>query len=107
LGVSGTVLDALVGLIDADLIPHSGLTLYGCGPDGMLQALASFADKHDLECQLALEEIMACGIGLCQGCNVAMRLPDDTPQHSYHERYHLACIDGPVFKARALDRWQN
>ena len=106
-GVAGTVLDALQDLMEAAIIPESGLSLYGCGPAGMMRALANFAGQHEMDCQLALEEIMACGIGLCQGCNVAMRLPGNAPEHSYHQRYRLSCIDGPVFKAKELATWQN
>ena len=52
-------------------------TLYVCGPPMMMEAIRLFAVKHNIKCYLALETIMACGIGICQGCSVEKNTTDD------------------------------
>ena len=60
----------------------------------------NYAIKNDYACQLALETIMACGIGICQGCTIEKKCKND--KHSYRDKYALACIDGPVFNIEEL-----
>ena len=66
-----------------------------CGPTPMLEAVAKLAREHDLPCQLALEEFMACGIGGCAGCNVLLQTADGPAMKR-------VCVDGPVFDAREV-----
>ena len=56
--------------------------------------------KNNYDCQLALETIMACGIGICQGCTIEKK--SSNISHSYRNKYALACIDGPVFNIEEL-----
>ncbi len=65
--------------------------IYACGPTGMLVAVADIARRHDCNCQVAVETLMACGMGACQGC----ALPDADRSGFY---LHV-CQDGPVFDA--------
>ena len=44
--------------------------IFACGPTPMLRAVADLAARHDLPCQVSLEEFMACGVGGCAGCAV-------------------------------------
>jgi dihydroorotate dehydrogenase electron transfer subunit len=77
-------------------LPASALAetqLLGCGPHGMLRALADLAREFDVPCQLALEEYMACGVGGCAGCTVLVQ----TPAGPAMKR---VCVDGPVFESR-------
>ena len=72
-------------------------TLYACGPDGMLHALARIAAERRLPCQVSLEGYMACGVGACLGCvatgkNHSPQTPD----------YRCVCTEGPVFEASEL-----
>jgi dihydroorotate dehydrogenase electron transfer subunit len=71
------------------------VALYACGPPPMLAAAARLARSHSLPCQVALEEFMACGVGGCAGCAVAVR----TEQGVAMKR---VCVDGPVFEAEAV-----
>lgn len=61
-GTKGTVIDAIN---EANV---DGAVIYACGPMPMLKALAEYAEAHDMEAQISLEERMACGIGACLGC---------------------------------------
>jgi dihydroorotate dehydrogenase electron transfer subunit len=57
-----------------------------CGPRPMLNALAAFAHKQNIPCQLSTEERMACGIGTCVGCVLKI-----------NGTYLRICTEGPVF----------
>lgn len=77
--------------------------VYACGPMPMLRAVAEVCDEEGVACQVAVEEHMACGIGVCWTCVVPVRDPDGAVRH------RRACIDGPVFDGSAIDwdatRW--
>jgi len=69
--------------------------MFGCGPEPMLQATARVAAEHGVDCQLSLEEYMACAVGGCAGCTV----PVHRDQGVTMQR---VCVDGPVFAARSI-----
>ena len=77
-GVKGRVTDAVKPLLDAGGISK----VYACGPDAMLNALASLCIPRAVPAELSREAYMRCGIGLCGSCE--------------HEG-RLVCLDGPVF----------
>jgi dihydroorotate dehydrogenase electron transfer subunit len=60
----------------------------------MLRALAAFAIKQDLPCEVSLEGPMACGIGICQGCPVE--------RTGGEKKYALVCTDGPAFNIKDI-----
>ncbi len=71
--------------------------IYACGPEKMCEALKYFADKHKLEVQISMETIMACGMGLCQGCAIK------TYDNKGNDKISLVCKDGPVFKGNEIN----
>ena len=87
LGHRGPVTELLDGLsFDA---------VFACGPKPMLRAAASIAKSRGVPCQLSMEERMACGIGACLGCAVALR-GQNGPYYGH------VCRDGPVFDAERI-----
>jgi len=78
-------------------IPLSDVIIYACGPEPMLAAAAKLSAKYQIPCQVSMERLMACGIGLCQSCAVECKEGDSPDTH-----YHLCCKDGPVFDARQV-----
>jgi dihydroorotate dehydrogenase electron transfer subunit len=64
-----------------------------CGPECMLLPVQKRARKMAFEWQASLEEHMACGVGVCQGCGV--RLQNQTG-------YQMVCKDGPVFDLKEI-----
>lgn len=68
--------------------------IYTCGPTPMMKAIASYAHKNNIACEVSLENIMACGIGACLCC------VEDTK-----EGHKCVCTDGPVFNINDL-KWQ-
>ena len=95
--IKGNVINALELVLSQINIP---IKLFTCGPHGMMRAIFNFSKKFNYDCSLALETIMACGIGICQGCTVVKECPDHS--HSYRNKYALACFDGPVFDAKEI-----
>ena len=92
-GTKGTVIDALDGNgVDGDV-------LYACGPIPMLKALKDWANEKGIECQISLEERMACGIGACLACVCKTKEKDE---HSNVCNKRI-CKDGPVFDANEID----
>ena len=75
------------------------MVIYACGPDAMLHATAKVAETHQIPAQLSLEAPMACGIGICVGCAVAVK-------HNCAEGfvYKKVCTDGPIFWSEEL-KW--
>ncbi len=72
--------------------------VFACGPTPMLKAVAEFAKRYDLPCQVSLEEFMACAVGGCAGCTVNIETPDGPAMKR-------VCVDGPVFDAATVI-WQ-
>ena len=52
------------------------VTIYACGPEGMLAATAKTAAKYGRPCQVSVERIMGCGLGGCYSCVIPMRGED-------------------------------
>jgi dihydroorotate dehydrogenase electron transfer subunit len=68
------------------------VTLFACGPEAMLKAVASLASDHGCDSQLSMERLMGCGVGGCYSCVVRVRDAGGV------SRYDRACLDGPVFR---------
>jgi dihydroorotate dehydrogenase electron transfer subunit len=71
------------------------LEIFACGPGPMLAATAALARSFSLPCQVALEEFMACAVGGCAGCAVAVHTDAGVTMQR-------VCVDGPVFDAHAV-----
>jgi dihydroorotate dehydrogenase electron transfer subunit len=97
LGHGGRVTDRVAADLEV-LRPgvDAPVVLAGCGPEPMLEALARVgraAGPRVVSTQLALEAPMACGYGVCLGCNVP---------RAGGPGYVYVCKDGPVFEAREV-----
>ncbi len=99
-GIAGTVQAGLERVLQE--AAGSGVTIYTCGPPMMLQHLQIAAAAGNIPCQLAVEEMMGCGFGICQGCSVETRENGHANEGTYRTKYKLACIDGPVFWANEI-----
>jgi dihydroorotate dehydrogenase electron transfer subunit len=99
-GEKGLVTEMLEQGIRGGCVPLRDVRLYACGPEGMLKAVAQIAARHSLECEVSLEERMACGIGACYSCTCRVAGPDGAI------RKKRVCRDGPVFQARDI-QWKD
>jgi len=82
----------VVQLLDSELhkFNSSNTKIFACGPNPMLRALSKYSIEKGFDCEISTESVMACGFGICQGCNV---------EGTNSDRFLLVCKDGPVFKA--------
>jgi dihydroorotate dehydrogenase electron transfer subunit len=74
--------------------------VYACGPMGMLAAVGEVARAHAIPAQVAVEESMACGIGVCMTCVLPVRGADGVSS------FVRSCVEGPVFEAGQV-RWAD
>lgn len=70
-------------------------SIFACGPTPMLAEAARVARSFEIPCQVSLEEFMACAVGGCAGCTVAVRTPTGVAMKR-------VCVDGPVFDAETV-----
>jgi len=84
--------------------PNPAIVIYTCGPEPMMKRVADIAAARGIECQIAVERAMACGMGTCQSCCIRVKKPDPSqpPLVGRDWCYRLACTDGPVFRGRDL-----
>lgn len=85
-GTRGRVTDVLPALITK----NNTEIIYSCGPMAMLEAVEKVSQQHNAMHQCAVEESMACGIGICMTCVLPVR--DDKGVI----KMMRSCIDGPV-----------
>ncbi len=79
--------------LNLDRTAQQGVQVFACGPNRMLEAVSELCRRHDLPCQVCLEEYMACAIGGCAGCVVPYR------ENNRTVAMKRVCVDGPVFDA--------
>ena len=71
--------------------------VYSCGPMAMLKAISDILSGGDVVHQCAVEEAMACGIGICMTCVLPVK--DETGKISNLR----SCIDGPVMDGANIE----
>lgn len=67
--------------------------IYTCGPKPMMVAVAQYAHSNNIECEVSLENLMACGFGACLCCI------EETVRGNI-----CTCTEGPVFNIKEL-KW--
>lgn len=90
-GNKGSICDYLEKLID-EFKPEK---IVSCAPHPVLKIVAMTAQKHNIDCDVCMEKVMACGIGVCRGCVIKVK-KDGTIQNA------TVCKDGPVFDAKEV-----
>ena len=68
--------------------------IYTCGPKPMMISVAQYGKVHGIECEVSLENRMACGVGACLCC-----------VENTDEGHLCVCKEGPVFNIKKL-LWQ-
>jgi dihydroorotate dehydrogenase electron transfer subunit len=87
-GHRGLVTELLSARLDAD----AWVEVHACGPPPMLEAVREICARREVPAQLALESVMACGFGACNGCAVPTR-----------DGLIRLCLEGPVLDAAVLE----
>ncbi len=95
-GLRGRVTNALPQVLD-----RAGTeVVYACGPMAMLRAVTEVCRSRGVTTQCAVEESMACGIGVCMTCVLPVRGDDGV------NRLVRSCVEGPVFRGEQV-RWDD
>ncbi len=94
MGETGRVTESLLEIIENREID----IIYSCGPMGMLAAITELVSDLDVIHQCAVEESMACGIGICMTCVLPVSNEDGSTSML------RSCIDGPVMEGEKV-RW--
>ena len=90
--------DHLETLIEA-LIAEEGVdAFYTCGSNRMLRLLQVIGERHDIPGEIALEQQMACGLGMCHCCVRPFRKEDRIVNLR-------VCREGPVFDMQEAMPW--
>ncbi len=85
------ILDRLIAQGKAD-------AFYTCGSNRLLQLMKSVGKTHGIPGQVAMEQVMACGLGPCYVCVRTFEV------HGKKELRRV-CIDGPVFDLQEAVGW--
>ena len=88
-GMQGLVTDPMAEMVKR----FSPRVIYACGPMPMLRAVAAVASELGVPSQIAVEEFMACGIGVCWTCVLPVRVNGSL-------KNQRSCTEGPVFGAK-------
>ena len=94
-GLKGNVVELLHQELP-DLKKKGLLKIFACGTNAMLKALAGFCIEHQLPCDLSLESVMGCGVGICYGCCVEVKDENGV------SKTILLCQDGPIINPKSL-----
>jgi dihydroorotate dehydrogenase electron transfer subunit len=94
MGETGRVTESLLEIVQQRAID----VIYSCGPMAMLAAITKLVAQTDVIHQCAVEEAMACGIGICMTCVLPVTNSDGTTSML------RSCIDGPVMDGSHV-RW--
>ena len=86
MGETGRVTQPIVEIIKLGSVD----VIYSCGPMGMLSAISELTQGTDVVHQCAVEEAMACGVGICMTCVLPVKEPNGLISMK------RSCIDGPV-----------
>jgi dihydroorotate dehydrogenase electron transfer subunit len=92
MGEKGRVTSRLPSIISERAID----VIYSCGPMPMLRAITEISEASGLIHQCAVEEAMACGVGICMTCVLPVK--DSSGAISMKR----SCIDGPVMDGSSV-----
>ena len=85
----------IVEMLDKQLDFQKPDVIFSAGPYLMLREISRLCDRNNIIGYVSLENIMFCGVGVCQGCVV-----------NTQKGYQRVCTDGPVFNHKDI-QWQK
>ncbi len=71
---------------------------FTCGSNRLMLLMQRLGEEHGVPGQVALEQQMACALGMCQCCVRPIRADDGVV-------HHRVCFEGPVFDLKAVISW--
>jgi dihydroorotate dehydrogenase electron transfer subunit len=71
---------------------------FTCGSNRLMHLMKELGKKHSIPGEVAMEQIMACGIGPCYVCVRTFEV-------NGHKELRRVCIEGPVFDLQECVGW--
>ncbi|HOK79345.1 MAG TPA: dihydroorotate dehydrogenase electron transfer subunit [bacterium] len=84
----------VIEILTKEILKEKPDIIFSAGPFAMLKSLGLLCAKENIDAYVSLENVMFCGLGVCQGCVVETTLG-----------YQRVCKDGPVFHNRLI-KWK-
>ena len=85
-------------MVEAMIASDGVDAFYTCGSNRMLKLLQRLGERHGIPGQVALEQQMACGLGMCHCCVRPFRKEGRTVNLR-------VCREGPVFDLQEAMPW--
>lgn len=95
LGMRGMVTEAIDAWWDKER-PDQPVEAFVCGPNAMLQAVATRAIRHGWKAWVSVDRNMGCGVGACLTCVLKVRSGEG------EWTWARSCTEGPVFECRNI-----
>jgi dihydroorotate dehydrogenase electron transfer subunit len=92
-GEIGRVTDVMPAMLER----CNSEVVYTCGPHPMLAAVSRTCVDAEVPVQVAVEELMACGWGVCMTCVMPVRTSTERGGGEGEVRYARSCSEGPIF----------
>jgi dihydroorotate dehydrogenase electron transfer subunit len=92
-GVVTDVLEETMNRCSTDVV-------YSCGPHPMLAAVSRICTRNSISVQVAVEELMACGFGVCMTCVMPVVQHRNWKDESVV--YVRSCTEGPVLDGASV-----
>lgn len=86
-GKKGSVISELEDILKREKVDE----IKSCGPEKMMELVSELAHKNSIDCEISLEERMACGVKACVGCSIKTL-----------DGMKKVCYDGPVFNSKII-----
>jgi len=117
MGKQGTVVDLLNDFLTRHPSLVTRYVLYACGRKEMLKAVSQVALEKGMKGYVSAEENMACGVGACLGCAIAVKSKEQRAKSRKQKAkdlnselrtpnselvYKMVCKDGPVFPVEEI-----
>jgi dihydroorotate dehydrogenase electron transfer subunit len=85
-------------ILERLIAKHRADVFYTCGSNRLMFLMKDLGKKHGIPGQVAMEQIMACGLGPCYVCVRTFEV-------NGHKELRRVCIEGPVFDLQECTGW--
>lgn len=93
-----SAIENLEAVIERLIVEGKADAFYTCGSNRLMQLMKQLGKKHGIPGQVAMEQIMACGLGPCYVCVRTFEVGDK-------KELRRVCIEGPVFNLQEAVGW--
>jgi dihydroorotate dehydrogenase electron transfer subunit len=95
---STSAVENVEAIIERRIAQGKADAFYTCGSNRLMFLMKALGKKHGIPGQVAMEQIMACGLGPCYVCVRTFEVDG-------HKELRRVCIEGPVFDLQECVGW--